>query len=323
MVTTHETLVSTTHTFSPTKQLTNTPPGHPEQPHGALASQKGEMRVWQHCHVTVSYQSPKPMATFRWPLGRSFSLSLSPVRPPARQRARTRSLARSFASVVVCCCCRNSDLFGGVNGIWDFFNWFFEGIRDWQAEILVVPARRRKGVRQRERAPLQEQGWKQVRVEAFVQDGNPFVVVFFLVRGNGRPAAWSWGGTITTMVGTTTADGVFRALQKPQLHRETWEKPFLSRVSWVCRCLVSWRPRRESQEPLKPADQESFTPRCSENFRHSKTSGRLRHPSLYYQQCQDPVSTKPGSATPATEAAEEQQLQQGRRRGEIQLWDLS
>jgi hypothetical protein len=64
MVTTHQTLVHTTHTFSPTKQVTNTPPGHPEQPHGALASQKEEMLVWQPCHVTISYQSPKPMATF-------------------------------------------------------------------------------------------------------------------------------------------------------------------------------------------------------------------------------------------------------------------
>jgi hypothetical protein len=45
---------------------------------------------------------------------------------------------------------------------------------------LVVPAGRRRGVRERESAPLQQQGWKQVRVEALVQDGNPIVVLLFL-----------------------------------------------------------------------------------------------------------------------------------------------
>ncbi len=105
MVTTHETLVSTTHTFWPTKQLTNTPPGHPGQPHGALASQKVEMRVWQHCHVTISYQSPKPMARVSMAT-RSLFLSLSrpSARPPsASARARSLSslsLARSLVRVV-------------------------------------------------------------------------------------------------------------------------------------------------------------------------------------------------------------------------------
>ncbi len=133
----------------------------------------------------IKAQSPWPLFDgHSVALSFSLSLSLSPVRPPARAHALalslSRSLARSFASFVVCCCCRNSDLLCGVNGIWDFFNWFFEGIRDWQAEILVVPATTRRGVRERESAPLQQQGWKQVRVEAFVQDGNPFVVLFVL-----------------------------------------------------------------------------------------------------------------------------------------------
>ncbi len=47
-----------------------------------------------------------------------------------------------------------------------------------------------EGVSEKERAlHCSSRGGKQVRVEAFFQDGNPFRSSVCFVRGNGRPAA--------------------------------------------------------------------------------------------------------------------------------------